>query len=603
MATYTSSSMSGIGTPGIDNLFSESVYTFRLTSNVNPTTSNNSYFIMDGQGENVELAGGRNNLTSVPPQTGSVYTASVGTGNVNLNTFLSFTPVPALTSQVGSITIPMYQDLTATPYPWGTVSTGYGTYTGIDLLITAISSRGAISIVGVMMKNSGVPTQSEFFEGGQVKILSIDMSSAGGIGIPNDNLTATFSSGGFYDNLVYTTATPGTGRIAGLPATEFSTPISGGYNYPSQSFPSLPSFSSSLIANVGLDLKMGMGVFNSGPIASTFQFTPAETMRSQSYVIRSTGEYDLLIDGADEPGGDEYQVTDQYSLDFGSQSNFRYLDLGFEKSNNLKDSFVSSSVGYNPSPLNNVGGINSGSLTISAWINPNDLISQQQNSSIFSFNGNRAIPYNGTGNQDPAYNSNFFMRFMYGGYTGGKIQFGHQYGSGSTKAMISAAIPELVNSVGTWHHILIQRDIHMNGTSGGGWRFYFDGVFQMAGSFAASQSPSGGESSSFQMGRSLNWGASNVTYQYCAQVTSDIAIWNGLYAANNADAALIYNSGQPINPTILPNCVGWWKMGDSEGPSVYPTIEDYSINNNSATMVTMHPGNIIENVPNRTGSL
>ena len=59
----------------------------------------------------------------------------------------------------------------------------------------------------------------------------------------------------------------------------------------------------------------------------------------------------------------------------------------------------------------------------------------------------------------------------------------------------------------------------------------------------------------------------------------------------------IYNSGVPTDLSSIDYLVGWWRMGDPDGTSAYPTITDQSTNSNDGTMTNMASGDITTDVP------
>ena len=64
-----------------------------------------------------------------------------------------------------------------------------------------------------------------------------------------------------------------------------------------------------------------------------------------------------------------------------------------------------------------------------------------------------------------------------------------------------------------------------------------------------------------------------------------------------AEISSIYNSGTPTDLSGESNLVGYWRNGDTDGTSVYPTIEDYGPFGNDGTMTNMVSGDIVTVVP------
>ena len=80
------------------------------------------------------------------------------------------------------------------------------------------------------------------------------------------------------------------------------------------------------------------------------------------------------------------------------------------------------------------------------------------------------------------------------------------------------------------------------------------------------------------------------------------SVWNK--ALTSAELVAVYNSGVPIELTqnsgdyvSSSNLQGWWRMGDPDGTSSFPTISDQSSNSNDGTMTNMASGDIVTVVP------
>ena len=80
------------------------------------------------------------------------------------------------------------------------------------------------------------------------------------------------------------------------------------------------------------------------------------------------------------------------------------------------------------------------------------------------------------------------------------------------------------------------------------------------------------------------------------------SVWNK--ALTSAELVAVYNSGVPIDLTqnsgayvSSSNLQGWWRMGDPDGTSSFPTISDQSSNSNDGTMTNMASGDIVTVVP------
>ena len=80
------------------------------------------------------------------------------------------------------------------------------------------------------------------------------------------------------------------------------------------------------------------------------------------------------------------------------------------------------------------------------------------------------------------------------------------------------------------------------------------------------------------------------------------SVWNK--ALSSAEILAVYNSGIPINLlsntgnyVSSGNLQGWWRMGDPNGTSSFPTITDNSTNTNNGTMTNMVSADIELVVP------
>ena len=80
------------------------------------------------------------------------------------------------------------------------------------------------------------------------------------------------------------------------------------------------------------------------------------------------------------------------------------------------------------------------------------------------------------------------------------------------------------------------------------------------------------------------------------------SVWNK--ALTSAELLAVYNSGVPINLlsnteayVSSSNLQGWWRNGDPNGTSAYPTITDDSTNSNDGTMTNMTSADIETEAP------
>tara|TARA_R100000789_G_scaffold5657_1_gene9710 strand:- start:3925 stop:8625 length:4701 start_codon:yes stop_codon:yes gene_type:complete len=106
-----------------------------------------------------------------------------------------------------------------------------------------------------------------------------------------------------------------------------------------------------------------------------------------------------------------------------------------------------------------------------------------------------------------------------------------------------------------------------------------------------------GTPSIFTIGRYSHWSGG-----YLDGNIDEIAIFDSALTA--AEVTAIYNSGEPTDLTVdagdytsSSDLVGYWRNGDPDGTSEYPTISDDSTNSNDGTMTNMTSGDIVEDVP------
>tara|TARA_R100001224_G_scaffold3632_1_gene2180 strand:+ start:3222 stop:4433 length:1212 start_codon:yes stop_codon:yes gene_type:complete len=75
----------------------------------------------------------------------------------------------------------------------------------------------------------------------------------------------------------------------------------------------------------------------------------------------------------------------------------------------------------------------------------------------------------------------------------------------------------------------------------------------------------------------------------------DVAIFNTEVTADQR--AEIYNFGKPDDLSKMSGLIGYWRMGDPDGQSSFPTIVDVTTNGNNGTMNNMTASDITSDVP------
>ena len=211
-----------------------------------------------------------------------------------------------------------------------------------------------------------------------------------------------------------------------------------------------------------------------------------------------------------------------------------------------------------------------GDVSISVWAKIDSFV---DNTSIISMSGSSESEAD-----------NFLYRITtdaYGGNPG--IKVGHEYGSGSNE--FKTFNTNL--SLATWYNLLVVRD-----TSAKTWKLYVDG--SLFGTDSYSNNATGGTSAT------LNIGVQG-SYYFDGNI-DEVAIWDSVLTA--AEATAIYNSAAPTNLTVdagdyasSSDLIGYWRNGDPDGTSEYPTIPDASTNSNDGTMTNMVSGDIVEDAP------
>jgi len=163
-----------------------------------------------------------------------------------------------------------------------------------------------------------------------------------------------------------------------------------------------------------------------------------------------------------------------------------------------------------------------------------------------------------------------------GGTGNHDIKVGHEYASGRNQFFTF----NTNLSLDTWYHLVVVRN-----TSQKTWELYVDAVF--IGKYDYTSNATGGTSAT------LNLGVEG-SYYFDGNI-DEVAIFDASMAP--AGVSAIYNSGVPTDLSGESNLVGYWRMGDPDGTSSYPTITDQSSNSNDGTMTNMASGDIVTDVP------
>ena len=140
---------------------------------------------------------------------------------------------------------------------------------------------------------------------------------------------------------------------------------------------------------------------------------------------------------------------------------------------------------------------------------------------------------------------------------------------------------------GNWHHIVFAWELGSTSTSIQG---YLDGVNLRGGTTYASSGTWVSVSNTAADLRLAYQGGS-----YGEIMLDEFAIFDDNLTLPQVTE--IYNSGVPNDLSSIDYLVGWWRMGDPDGTSSYPTITDQSSNSNDGTMTNMASGDIVTDVP------
>jgi hypothetical protein len=137
----------------------------------------------------------------------------------------------------------------------------------------------------------------------------------------------------------------------------------------------------------------------------------------------------------------------------------------------------------------------------------------------------------------------------------------------------------------TWHHIVFVWSNEMSST----WKMYVDGETP-----ASSVSGTGGfnayTTDDAFIGKQILASTS-----YANGLMDEVAFFDAALASDQV--IKIYNSGTPYDLSGENNLIGYWRNGDPNGTSSYPTITDDSSNSNNGTMTNMASGDIVTDAP------
>ena len=145
-------------------------------------------------------------------------------------------------------------------------------------------------------------------------------------------------------------------------------------------------------------------------------------------------------------------------------------------------------------------------------------------------------------------------------------------------------------SADTWYHIAFAWDL---GATNADLIGYINGVAHSAAIGNATWTLAGSWTSISNTVNRLEFAKETSTYGEFN--LDEVALFDDQLSA--AEVSAIYNGGTPTDLSGESYLLGYWRNGDTAGTSVYPTIEDYSSNNNDGTMTNMASGDIVTDVP------
>jgi len=161
----------------------------------------------------------------------------------------------------------------------------------------------------------------------------------------------------------------------------------------------------------------------------------------------------------------------------------------------------------------------------------------------------------------------------------------------STGGYIFSQGPAITSVQGSWTHVAFT----YNGDSTKeGMSIYLNGSSQTL-ARSAGTIGTGGYVAMENTAFPLHVGFFELISRYTAGNIDEFSMWSK--ELNSSEVTAIYNGGNPTDLSGESGLIGWWRMGDPDGTSAYPTINDDSTNSNDGTMTNMESGDIVTEVP------
>jgi len=218
----------------------------------------------------------------------------------------------------------------------------------------------------------------------------------------------------------------------------------------------------------------------------------------------------------------------------------------------------------------NYSGANRG-MSWSFWVKAADITQQR----MFSKGG---LFYSGSNKYEYLITTNFANKVKINIYGGGTVSI-------DMRLILNTVLTD-----DTWFHIAFTWNL---GSTNADLIGYINGVKHSVAdgnatwSLAGTWSPVQNTLNPLYMGRDIS--------NYGEAILDEVAIFDD--NLSTAKVQSIYNSGTPTDLSGEQYLIGYWRNGDTAGPSVFPTIEDYSSQSNDGTMTNMTSGDIITNTP------
>lgn len=173
---------------------------------------------------------------------------------------------------------------------------------------------------------------------------------------------------------------------------------------------------------------------------------------------------------------------------------------------------------------------------------------------------------------------------------GGAINMSlYSNGNASLSDGVATCLTSTTLNDGNWHQIIYTWDLSANFSTG--FKVYVDGSQDTSALTNLNNSWVGVINTS----TALTFGKIMQANTNISTLMDEVFIVDDELSASQVTS--IYNGGVPIDMNTIDKLFGWWRMGDTAGPSVFPTIADFSTKGNNGTMTFMTSSEIVTDVP------